>query len=87
MISIIGGGPAGNYLAGLLAKNGEGVCVYEEHDEIGKPVQCAGIVTSELDKFVEVKKEFLVNKARKFKLFLVDNSVDIKVKHELQPVH
>lgn len=80
MISIIGGGPAGNYLAALLAKNGEEVCVYEEHDEIGKPVQCAGIVTSELDKFVEVKKEFLVNKARKFKLFLVDNCVDIKVK-------
>jgi len=79
MISIIGGGPAGNYLAALLAKNGKQVCVYEEHNEIGKPVQCAGVVTSDLDKFVKVDG-FLVNKINKFKVFLENNETEVKLK-------
>ena len=43
MISIIGAGPAGSYLASLLRK--EEVEVFEEHDKIGLPVQCTGITT------------------------------------------
>jgi len=47
-ISIIGAGPAGNYLAYLLAKNSFDVCVFEEHKTVGLPVQCTGITTSYL---------------------------------------
>ncbi|MBI4145202.1 NAD(P)/FAD-dependent oxidoreductase [Candidatus Woesearchaeota archaeon] len=47
-ISIIGAGPAGSYAASLLAKQGHEVHVFEDHDEIGVPVQCTGIVTGAL---------------------------------------
>ncbi len=68
MVSIIGAGPAGCYLAYLLAKNGREVQVFEEHSEIGKPVQCTGIVTSEFQDIMELKKEFVVNKTNKVML-------------------
>ena len=45
MITIVGAGPAGSYLAYLLAKQGEKVIVLEEHSAVGSPVQCTGIVT------------------------------------------
>ncbi|MFH0752472.1 MAG: NAD(P)/FAD-dependent oxidoreductase [archaeon] len=61
MISIIGAGPVGSHAAYLLARKGYDVHVYEEHTKIGRPVQCTGIVTSEIAKIVDVKKEFLVN--------------------------
>lgn len=47
-ISIVGAGPAGSYAALLLAKQGNEVHVFEDHDEIGVPVQCTGIVTGAL---------------------------------------
>jgi len=45
---IIGAGPVGSYTAYLLAMGGHKVRVIEEHKEIGKPVQCTGLVTSGL---------------------------------------
>ena len=56
MINIIGAGPAGLHTAYLLAKAGKEVNVFEEHKEIGLPVQCTGITTSHLKKFTEIKK-------------------------------
>ncbi|HSU72618.1 MAG TPA: NAD(P)/FAD-dependent oxidoreductase [Candidatus Binatia bacterium] len=44
-ISVVGAGPAGNYAALLLARQGHQVCVFEDHPAIGIPVQCTGIVT------------------------------------------
>ena len=41
---IVGGGPAGCRLAMLLAKSCD-VIVIEEHERIGEPVQCAGLVS------------------------------------------
>lgn len=69
MISIVGAGPAGNYLAYLLAKNNKKVEVFEEHPQIGRPVQCTGIVTSSILKFVPFKKEFVINKINKIKVY------------------
>ena len=51
MIAIIGAGPAGNYLAYKLAQQGKEVTIYEEHEVVGKPVQCTGIVTKAYDQF------------------------------------
>lgn len=61
MISIIGAGPSGSHLAYLLSRYKD-VHVYEEHEEIGKPVQCTGIVTSSIKDHIKLKKEFIVNK-------------------------
>ncbi len=55
MISIVGAGPVGCYVASLLAKRYD-VNVYEQKEAIGKPIQCTGIVTSAIDEVVNVKK-------------------------------
>ncbi|RME84892.1 MAG: NAD(P)/FAD-dependent oxidoreductase [Planctomycetota bacterium] len=43
---IVGGGPIGSYLAGRVAEKGIPTLVLEEHQCIGKPVHCTGIVGS-----------------------------------------
>ncbi|MCD4740473.1 NAD(P)/FAD-dependent oxidoreductase [archaeon] len=45
MVTIVGGGPAGLLCAKEAAYNGKKVVVYEEHEVIGEPVQCAGLVS------------------------------------------
>jgi geranylgeranyl reductase family protein len=62
MVSIIGAGPAGSYLASLLAKQGKEVALFEEHDKIGKPVHCTGIVTDEIRKIVKLREDVIINK-------------------------
>ncbi|MEK6949216.1 MAG: NAD(P)/FAD-dependent oxidoreductase, partial [Nanoarchaeota archaeon] len=65
MITIIGAGPAGSYLAYLLAKKGKEVYIIEEHNKVGSPVQCTGIVTGSIEKFVKLPKEVIANKCSK----------------------
>lgn len=65
MITIIGAGPAGSYLAYLLAKNGKNVTIIEEHDKVGIPVQCTGIVTGSIEKFVKLPREVIANRCSK----------------------
>lgn len=60
-VTIIGAGPAGNYLAWKLAEQNYAVSIYEEHLEIGKPVQCTGIVTRTLRDLVPIDASFFVN--------------------------
>lgn len=43
-IVIVGAGPVGCYLGQLLKQSGFDPLLLEEHAEVGKPVQCAGIV-------------------------------------------
>ena len=43
-IVIVGAGPIGCYLGQLLKQQGYEPLLLEEHAEVGKPVQCAGIV-------------------------------------------
>ncbi|MBM4250099.1 MAG: NAD(P)/FAD-dependent oxidoreductase [Euryarchaeota archaeon] len=42
---VAGAGPAGSVAARELARRGHSVLVLEEHHEVGRPVQCAGLVT------------------------------------------
>ena len=41
---IVGAGPVGGYLAKRLANRGKTVLMVEEHAQIGRPFQCAGLV-------------------------------------------
>ena len=51
-VIIVGGGPAGSYVAYRLASLGYKVLVFEEHEGIGEPVKCTGIIGAEcLDRF------------------------------------
>ena len=44
-VLIVGGGPVGAAVAKGLSKNGFSVIIVEEHREIGRPVQCSGLVS------------------------------------------
>jgi digeranylgeranylglycerophospholipid reductase len=65
MITVIGAGPAGSYLAYLLAKRGNDVTIVEEHEKIGSPVQCTGIVTGSIEKFVKLPNNIIANRCSK----------------------
>lgn len=60
-ITIIGAGPIGCYTGYLLAKEGYNVTIYENHPQIGSPIQCTGILTSDFDEFGFPVDSFLVN--------------------------
>lgn len=46
-VLVAGGGPTGSYTARRLAEKGFKVVVFEEHDNIGEPMQCTGIIGAE----------------------------------------
>lgn len=83
MIAIIGAGLAGSFAAKKLAESGFKVKVFEEHSEIGKPLQCTGIVTSYLENLVNLKEDFITNRIKKTRIFSPDgNFVEVKHKKE-----
>jgi len=82
MISIIGGGPAGCHAAYLLAKKGKEVKIFEEHKNIGSPVQCTGIVTHSINKITKPRKSCIINKIKKAKIISGNNSVEFKLKNQ-----
>ena len=79
MITIIGAGPAGSYLAYLLAKQNKDVTLVEEHSEIGKPVQCTGIMTESIEKFFKVKNNVLAKKLSKVIVFSKNKRIEANV--------
>ncbi len=81
MIAIIGGGPAGCYAGFCLAKKGKEVTIIEEHKRIGIPVQCTGIVTSSLNDTVKTKKEFVMNKIKRARIFSKRGFVELRLKN------
>lgn len=79
MITIVGAGPAGSYLAYLLAKQGIKVKVLEEHKIIGSPVQCTGIVTHSIENFFKLKNEVIAKKLDKVIVLSKSNKTTINV--------
>lgn len=84
-IVIVGAGPIGSYTAYLLAKQGHNVHVYEEHDQIGKPIQCTGLLTHDFDKFFPWvnKEKFLVNVFQSVKVKTKNQSITVPQKEYL----
>ena len=60
-VLIAGGGPAGLYAAARLAREGAKVVVCEEHDRIGDPVHCTGILASESFEEFDLPREPALN--------------------------
>ena len=80
MIGVIGAGPVGNYVSSLLAKKNFDVTVFEEHKDVGSPVQCTGIVTSELKNIVKVDKDCIVNEVKRVKINSPNkSSIEVKL--------
>jgi len=79
MITVVGAGPAGSYLACLLAKHGRDVTIIEEHDTVGKPVQCTGIVTHSIEKFFKLKSEVVAKRLNKVVVVSKSNKIEVNV--------
>ncbi|MBI2650678.1 NAD(P)/FAD-dependent oxidoreductase [Candidatus Woesearchaeota archaeon] len=79
MITIVGAGPAGSYLAYLLAKQGKKATVLEEHNRIGSPVQCTGIVTHSIENFFKLKNEVIAKKLDKVIVVSKNSRIEVNV--------
>jgi len=67
MIAVIGAGPAGCYYASLV-KDGD-VHIFEEHDEVGTPVSCTGILTDSVRRVIgDIPEELVVSRIHRFKM-------------------
>ncbi len=65
---IIGGGIAGGITGKLIAEQGFKVIIFEEHREVGKPLQCAGLVTSRIFEYIP-KNGCILNKVQGAKIY------------------
>lgn len=64
---VVGAGPAGGYAARLLAENGMSVLILEEHEQVGTPVHCTGIVGEKLIEKFQVPPHCIINRVNQVK--------------------
>ena len=80
-IVIVGAGPIGCYTAQLLKKCGiNSFRIIEEHDEVGKPVRCAGIVGRPVfeDSLIPLSKSSILNQINGALFFYKGDSFKIE---------
>jgi digeranylgeranylglycerophospholipid reductase len=70
-VVVVGGGPVGLYTAKLCEDLGCRVVVLEEHKRIGEPLQCSGLISSNIERFFPDIREWDV----------VENEVDSAIIH------
>lgn len=80
-IIIVGAGPTGCRTAELISKYGYSVMLIEEHRTIGKPVQCAGLVSWRLKQLLpELPQNIILNIVNRAKFFSPSTSFELKSK-------
>ncbi len=80
-IVIVGAGPIGCYTAQLLKKCGiNSFRIIEEHDEVGKPVRCAGIVGKPVfeDSLIPLSRSSILNQINGTSFFYRGDSFKIE---------
>lgn len=82
---IVGAGPVGLYLAGLLKKYK--ILILEEHEKIGSPVHCSGLISSNLKKFVKMNKTFIENKVNSAVIHCKKSKVELKPREEVYVIN
>ncbi len=73
-VVIVGSGPAGSKTAELAASFGLKVLVLEEHEEIGKPVQCTGIDSYRILPLSGLDEDIVLNKVKKARFYAEDGN-------------
>ena len=82
-VAIIGAGPVGCYTGYLLAKAGWKVTIYENHAQVGLPIQCTGLLTHDFDKLGIPTSAFLVNTLTRIDVFSPQKFASIPQKEYL----
>jgi len=57
--TVCGAGPVGSYLAWKLSEKGFNVLLLEEHEEVGKPLSCSGLVSKRIWNYVPKEKHLV----------------------------
>jgi digeranylgeranylglycerophospholipid reductase len=60
-VAIVGGGPGGLSAARRLAADGWSVTVFEEHDRVGMPVHCTGVLAEDVIAAMSLPAEAVLN--------------------------
>jgi len=60
-VAIVGGGPGGLSSARRLAADGRSVIVFEEHDRVGAPVHCTGVLAEDVIATMQLPSEAVLN--------------------------
>src|SRR5262245_61351123 len=60
-VVIIGGGPGGLSAARCLAAGGWSVALFEEHDRIGNPVHCTGVLAEDVIGAMDLPADAVLN--------------------------
>jgi geranylgeranyl reductase family protein len=61
-VVVVGAGPAGLFAAALLAEEGLDVLVLEEHEIVGEPTHCTGVVSTEVFELFKVPEQAILNR-------------------------
>ena len=79
-IVIVGAGPAGCYTAQLLKNYGIKTRIIEEHQEVGKPIRCAGLVGRQVFEktLLPLSKSSIINRIDGASFFYGDDNFQIK---------
>jgi geranylgeranyl reductase family protein len=83
-VCIVGASIAGNYLSFLLSNSSLKIVVLEEHSEIGRPFQCAGIISQKLSNLIEFPNEIVLNRVKTAKIVSSSGNY-IKLSGDEQP--
>src|SRR3989475_11076962 len=59
---VVGAGPAGLYTALRATEGGLSVVVLEEHEELGVPTHCSGIVSGETNRLYKVPDDVVLSR-------------------------
>ena len=80
---VIGGGPAGSKVAGIIAESGHSVLMVEEHREIGRPIQCSGLVSAEVLRLSGTGKKSVLKALKEASIILGDSRLHIESEKEM----
>jgi digeranylgeranylglycerophospholipid reductase len=67
-LAIVGGGPAGLLTARRCAEAGLDVLLFEEHVQVGEPIHCTGIISSETAALAKTPDEIVLGRLQRARL-------------------